>query len=129
MKIFVEGGGNNKALLGECRKAFREFFERAGVPRGSFEMVASGSRLDAYKDFKNALNAGATDAVLLVDSESLVAQHRSTEQPVGPWQHVRDRAGDGWEQPAEADDKQLHFMVSCMEGWFLADQEALADYY
>nr|GFC88585.1 hypothetical protein [Tanacetum cinerariifolium] len=63
MKIFVEGGGNQRALLGECRKAFRDLFEKAGVKKGSFEIVASGSRLDAYKDFKNALNAGYTDAV------------------------------------------------------------------
>lgn len=125
----MEGGGNTKLLLGECRKAFREFLERAGVKKGSFEIVASGSRLDAYKNFKNALQSGDTDAVLLVDSETLVALHQNTEVPVSPWQHVRHRAGDEWEQPAGADDQQLHFMVSCMESWFLADPEALATYY
>jgi hypothetical protein len=129
MKIYVEGGGNQKLLLAECRKAFRTFLERAGVKRGSFEIVASGSRLEAYKDFKNALKDGENDAILLVDSEELVAVERATEKPINPWQHVLSREGDKWPQPANATDKQLHFMVACMEGWFLADPSALTEYY
>jgi hypothetical protein len=146
MKIFVEGGGNQKVLLGECRKAFRELFEKAGVKKGSFEIIASGSRLDAYKDFKNALNAGHTDAILLVDSEEQVriiasaANSRRldfdrTRSPtaigrsVRPWQHLRERVGDDWDQPAGATNRQVHFMVACMEAWFLADKDALAAYY
>lgn len=146
MKIFIEGGGNQRALLAECRKAFREFFKSAGINERSFELVASGSRLDAYKDFKNALKVGHSDAILLVDSEDPVRIMESETgsrrldfdrtnaatppgRSVRPWQHLHERMGDGWEQPEGATNAQIHFMVASMESWFLADKEALGAYF
>jgi hypothetical protein len=42
---------------------------------------------------------------------------------------VTQRPGDKWEKPAGATDDHLHFMVECMESWFLADKEALEKFF
>ena len=56
-----------------------------------------------------------------MDSEGPVAQG------AGPWAHLRAR--DGWIRPADATDENAHLMVQCMETWFLADRDNLADYF
>lgn len=38
-------------------------------------------------------------------------------------------ARDGWTKPSSAGDDQCHLMVECMESWFLADMNALANYF
>ena len=43
------------------------------------------------------------------------------------WAHLQ--MGDGWQPPAGAIDDQAHLMVQCMEAWFLADREALTEFY
>jgi hypothetical protein len=120
VRIYVEGGfeGTTKS---NCRKAFRIFFEKT-LPRGSFQVIASGDRAKAYADFCTALVQHPGDYVmLLVDSEEAVSGK--------PWEHVITRVGDGWQRPRGAKDDQLQFMVQVMESWFLADQDALAAYY
>ena len=59
--------------------------------------------------------------MLLVDSEEGVAPSD------GPWAHVLKR--DGWTRPDTAADDSLHFMVQCMEAWFVADKDALRVYF
>jgi len=120
VKIYVEGGfqGSTKS---DCRKAFRSFFEKVIAP-GSFKVIASGSRSDAYKDFCAALKTNRGDyIILLVDSEA--------EVTAGAWQHLSDREDDKWHRPAGAHDEQAHLMVQAMEAWFLADRGILALYY
>jgi len=120
VRIYVEGGfqGSTKT---NCRRAFRSFFEKV-LPTGSFKVIASGSRSDAFQDFSAALKGNPGDyIVLLVDSEEAV--HAS------PWQHLRARDGDKWQRPAGAHDDQAHLMVQAMESWFLADRQTLASYY
>ncbi|MGA3025582.1 MAG: DUF4276 family protein [Bryobacteraceae bacterium] len=36
---------------------------------------------------------------------------------------------DGWTSPVKVPHDQVHLMVQCMEAWFLADRQALIDYY
>lgn len=120
VRIYVEGGfdGNSKT---SCRKAFRMFFEKI-VPRGSFQVIASGDRNTAFKNFCTALRQYPRDyVILLVDSEEAMK--------AGPWQHLSARIGDGWTRPEQANDDNAHLMVQVMEAWFLADQQVLADYY
>jgi hypothetical protein len=124
----VEGGGDSRALLRECQRAFRLFFERAGLPVGRFEVVASGSRKAAYEDYCLALVQGET-ALLLVDSEDPVKLDRRTELPMDPWQHLAERMGDQWARPEGATAADVHLMAPVMEAWFVADAEALARYY
>jgi hypothetical protein len=120
VQIFVEGGAQGAAKNG-CRQAFRTFFEKV-IPPGSFRVFASGSRGDAFRDFCLALRRNRGNySVLLVDSEEAVI--------APPWQHLATRRGDEWRRPAGADDDQVHLMVQVMEAWFLADRQALTDYY
>jgi hypothetical protein len=121
VRIYVEGGGNQRSTLNNCRQAFRLFLEKV-VPRGSFEIIASGDRNKAFKDFRLALKQHPQDyIILLVDSEEAVLG--------GPWPHLANRRGDHWNRPRGATDDQAHLMVQAMESWFLADRQVLIDYY
>lgn len=128
LTIYVEGGGDYRKLLQDCRQAFSKFFEEAGLPSRSFSVEACGSRQDAYDDFCTALAAGE-NAILLVDSEELVNFDRQTNLPIQAWQHLAERPNDAWKRPAGSTDLQAHLMVPTMEAWFLADKEKLASYY
>lgn len=118
--IYVEGGGAGKSLRGQLRQGFSQFFERAGLKDMMPRLVACGGRDGAYKRFGHAQADLNTHAILLVDSEGPVTKTSS-------WEHLKDR--DGWDRPASVADDQCHLMVQVMESWFLADKEALSDFY
>ena len=123
IKVIVEGGGETKLLRTKCRQGFSNFFSKAGLEGRMPSVVASGSRRDAFDDFRAAVHRAKKDdfIVLLVDSEDPVVAG------TGPWQHLKTR--DKWDQPSGATDDQVHLMVQCMEAWFLADKDSLAAYY
>ncbi|WP_298202120.1 DUF4276 family protein [Desulfosporosinus sp.] len=127
VKIYVEGGGNgNHVLNSECRKAFKKFFEKAGLSKRLPRVIPCGRRNGAYDDFCTALKCvdRTGDRVfLLVDSEDAV----QTAFMENPWGHLLER--DGWEVPSGASSEQVHLMVECMENWFLADKEALRTFF
>jgi hypothetical protein len=126
VKIYVEGGADNKNLDSECRRGFAEFFEKAGLEGKKPRVSPCGSRKEAFDDFCTALSICGDDEIpiLLVDSEGPVTS------PINkPWQHLRDRVGDEWHKPVGATDEQAHLMVQCMETWFIADKETLANFY
>lgn len=124
-KLFVEGGGENDSLLRECRAAFSRMMKSAGIENRP-RVVACGARWNAFDRFRHSIQEGAAGrSILLVDSEGPVDSPERTN----PWDHVRAREGDGWEKPAGATDEDLHFMVQCMETWFLADKGALREFY
>jgi hypothetical protein len=132
VKLYVEGGGDSKSLQIECRRGFREFLEKAGLKGKMPGITACGGRQQAYKNYCIALKCGEP-AVLLVDSEAPVApEHQQPQdQPTQwrPWQHLKARAGDGWDPPANASDSDCHLMVQVMESWFLADRDALKAFF
>jgi hypothetical protein len=130
-RVFVEGGAKG-TLNARCREGFSKFFEKYQVEgkmllKGKMpRIVACGSRQNAYADFCTALAKAKQDdvIVLLVDSEAPVTcEHDQV------WNHVLLREGDKWQQPNLANEGHLHFMVECMEAWFLADKACLAVYY
>ena len=121
IKIYVEGGGDTKALRSKCREGFRKLLEKASFKGRMPAIVACGARRDAYDDFRTAA-ANATPGqypILLVDSEGPVSQP--------PWQHLK--AQDGWEQVDGTDPQQAQLMVQCMETWIVADREALRRHF
>ena len=120
VQLFVEGGGDGKALRTACRQGFRTLLEKAGLTGKMPSIAACGGRSAAYEDFKAAYTNGQ-EAMLLVDAEGPVATHDR------PWQHLKAR--DGWDRPADAEDHLCHLMVQVMESWFLADPDALKSYY
>ena len=84
-------------------------------------IIACGGRDIAYDKFKIAhVNQDGT-SLLLVDSERPVDQ-------AGPWEHL-EGAPDEWSRPDGATDDQCHLMVQIMESWFLADRDALEEFY
>ena len=124
VRLYVEGGGNTKALKTKCRQGFREFLEKAGLAKSMPRIIACGGRQSAYNDFCTALSQPEDFcAFLLVDSEAAVARND------GPWEHLEKRPGDQWRKPDGASDEQCHLMVQIMESWFLADKATLAKYY
>ena len=120
--LFVEGGGGRNIQKNEARRGFRLFLEKAGLKGRMPRIMACGSLHSAYRDFKSSRSVAEAIAVLLVDSEEPVIA-------VTPWQHLKSRNEDKWDRPPESRDDQCHLMVQVMESWFLADREALIDYY
>jgi hypothetical protein len=121
VQVFVEGAPG-PALSIECRRAFSKLLDRADFCRARPTFIACGSRQRAFEKFVSEYKNAACNALLLVDSEGPVSQD-------SPWDHVRQRVGDGWTRPAHARDEDLHFMVECMESWIVADRDALRSYY
>lgn len=124
IQIYVEGGGDQRKTLDDCRRAFGELFAKV-VPMGRRpRVIACGSRISAFKDFRTAIEVNREQQVLLlVDSESPVAPESSA------WGHLASRPGDGWTQPPNTTDDQAHLMVQCMEAWILADRETVSAFY
>jgi hypothetical protein len=123
MVVYVEGGGSQKKkTLDDCRRGFGQLFEKVVVDGDTAKVVACGDRGSTFGDFRKGIVQGTEGfLILLVDSEGPVGRN------VTPWVYLRTR--DGWKKPQQARDDQAHFMVQCMESWFLADQEGLSDYY
>ena len=121
--LYVEGGGDSnssKSLRPACREGFRTFIEKAGLGGMMPKIVACGGREKAYDKFKIAhLNKDET-SLLLVDAEESV-------QETGSWRHLKVR--EDWDCPDGATEDQCHLMVEVMESWFLADRDALKEFY
>ena len=123
-KIYVEGGGEGSITKRNFRTGFIRFLEKAGLRGNMPRVVASGSRNDAFDDFKAELSRNDTNPMLLVDAEGPVTAPATDAQP---WRHLQAR--DGWQRPPGATDDQCHLMVQFMESWFLADPANLSAYY
>lgn len=126
IRIYVEGGGEGKDTKRFLRQGFRAFFgslfDEARKRKTTMDLILCGSRASAFADFKSSLEQHPdANSNLLIDSEDPVNS--------GPWDHLRDRQGDGWAKPDGVTDDQCHFMAQCMEAWFIADLEALKKYY
>lgn len=129
MKLFVEGGGESKAVRTACRAGFSEFIGKAGIANKP-RIFACGSRQSAYGDFCTAIAAGE-EALLLVDSEAPVASacQKGDVTPWTPWEHLKKRQGDQWTMPENAEEDDCHLMVQCMEAWLLADRKTLQEFF
>lgn len=106
-------------------KFFQELYDIAGENIKIFTVMC-GSRRNAYEDFKTALESQPEAFnVLLIDAESPV------DSTVTPWGHLRNRTEDHpWILDAvNFDDEQCHLMVQTMEAWFIADIDALREFY
>lgn len=123
IRIYVEGGGDSRDQKARIREGFSSFLsELSTLARGRrirWQIIACGSRNDAYQNFQIALRTHS-DAfnVLLVDAESPVQNT--------PWQHLFHR--DNWHQPGVTDE-HCHLMTQMMEAWFVADIATLRSYY
>ncbi len=122
IRVYVEGGGDYRVLMAECRHGFSELFKKVMPPRSLPAVIACGSRTEAFKKFCTGVKT-YPDAfcILLVDSEGPVPESR------GQWDVLHDR--DSWNAPPNVTDENCHLMVQLMESWFLTDKDALERYY
>jgi hypothetical protein len=123
VKIYVEGGGETRAIQAPLRRAFTNLLKNAGFAGRMPSIVGCGGRTEAFEVFVNRVSNPEPDTtyLLLVDSEDTVKS--------APWTHLQTRVGDGWQRPENAIDEQVHFMATCMETWLIADIENLKNYF
>jgi hypothetical protein len=121
VRIYVEGGGDNKDPIKRCNEGFASYCQKLTPPNRSPRIVACGGRDRAFDRFRTAVqNAQPGETyVLLVDAEAPL-------NAASPVQHLQDR--DGWSFPALSHHRAF-LMVQAMEAWFLADREMLAAFY
>ncbi len=121
VRVYVEGGGNNKDTIKRCNEGFSTYCQKLAPANRRPRIVACGGRQQAFNRFVTALqNAEPGETcILLVDSEGPVNSGSSA-------QYLHDR--DGWNFPA-LNHHRVFLMVQAMEAWFFADREALAEFY
>ncbi len=121
VRIYVEGGGDNKDTLKRCKEGFASYCQKLTEPDRRPSVIACGGRQQTYNRFITAVNSSAQGqvCVLLVDAESAVTE-------VSAIRHLFDR--DQWAFPS-GKKSEVHLMVQAMEAWFLADRPMLINFY
>lgn len=123
----ISGKETTRSLSPGFYNFFQELYNIADRNDIKIRLIMCGSRVDAYRSFKWGLeDHPEAFNVLLIDSESFVSPDDT------PWQHLRKRRDDKcWIQGDDLnyDDDQCHFMVQSMEAWFVADIDALINFY
>lgn len=125
IKLYIEGGGDGPTQDTEFRAGWTAFFEKAGLKaaRKMPKPIRGGGREQTFDAYCTAVKTRKSDELplLLVDSEDVVkAEHDA-------WQHLKAR--DTWTKPKGAGKTDAFLMITCMETWFLADREALKDFF
>jgi hypothetical protein len=127
-RLFIEGGGDSKAMRRRCGRAFGKLLEKAGFVNCLPRLVACGSRNEVFDKFKTA-HAQATDdqfIAMLIDSEDPAPVPADTLMQK-TWDHLWVR--DSWPRPEGTTDLQVLFMTTCMEAWIAADRYTLRRHY
>ena len=133
LNIYVEGGAKKQKDLNiSCRRGFKAFVEKAGIPGEKVQFIPRFGRENVFTVFRKAVPSDPK-CLLLIDSEVPIrAAHACKVDGSGglPWEHLKLREGDKhWQKPTQADSTHCHFMVECMENWFLADRDTLQKYF
>lgn len=123
IRVYIEGGGDSAGSKKLLRYGFSRFFKSlvtiAREKKIRWRIIMCGPRSATYNNFKIALKSHPNAFnILLVDSESFVNN--------SSWSHLQKQ--DGWNSQ-NTSDTHCHLMVQIMEAWFIADQEALSEFY
>ena len=88
-------------------------------------LFACGGRAAAYDNFKtkHAANTSRDYVAMWIDSEDPIDDIEAT------WHHLRNRKGDGWVKPKDAEDDQVLLMTTCMETWIICDRDTLKKHF
>ena len=124
----MEGGGKDKNGKAMLREGMTKFLDKATASSGKFQVTCCGSRNEALGMFRTALerpNDNPDYIFLLVDSEALVKD--ADDRLKSPKQHLQTR-DPSWDMQGMKQD-QIHLMAQVMESWFIADADALANFY
>lgn len=125
IRIYVEGGGDQKETKARLRRGFGAFLRdlRDACRRRSirWNVTACGGRDATFDAFDMAIRTHRTAFnVLLVDAEGPVDD--------GPFDHLPDRWTAQW-KAGGVEERQCHLMVQILESWLIADGQQLAEYY
>ena len=124
----MEGGGKDKNGKAMIREGMTKFLDKATASSGKFQVTCCGSRNEALGMFRTALerpNDNPDYIFLLVDSEAFVKD--ADDRIKRPKQHLQTR-DPSWDMQG-MNEEQIHFMAQVMESWFIADAEALSNFY
>lgn len=128
LSVYMEGGGNNnKALRIACQNALKVFLSKAGFsPAARLHIIPCGSGSQACGNFGKHVRSASNghSAFLLVDSEEPLSLDLAS-----PWAFLCSRTKERLQKPDGSSDEQCHLMVQMTESWFLADRQALSDYF
>lgn len=124
--LHLEGGGQTSETLAPFRQGMSAFLkpvvEEARKRKIRWRIIPCGGRKQAFDSFCDALESEPNAFhILLVDAEEPVTKKE--------WQHLQERQDDQWERPSNAKDEQCHLMIVTMETWFLADPEAIKEFF
>jgi len=129
VKLYVEGGGDTKALHSRCRQGFRELLENCGFKGRMPQIIACVGRQDAFEMFLTATMDRDTTSfpILLVDSEEIVIDvNFNLDSPIA-WKHILKI--DKFTRPSAANNIQAQLMATCMETWIMADHSAIIQFF
>lgn len=128
IRIYVEGDtqktGKNSSI--SLREGFHHFLteliERARERKIKFRIVTCGSKFLTFKDFLSGVKVHKNSFVsFLIDSDEAISDAESVKA-------FLERQNSSWHL-ISVRDEQCHVMVQVMESWFLADRDALSEYY
>lgn len=130
IRIYLEGGGENELLRSLWRESFSALLIKTGFKGKMPRLIACGSRMNAFKNFSDALKLHPNSlSILLVDSEDPVKDLSPDPHSNMAWIHLNLRADDGWIRPANTEPYQALIMATSMETWIAADRKALKAFF
>lgn len=128
IKLYVEGGGkgSHKRATIKLQQGFDSFLKElkdaARAKKISFKILPAGNTQSTYDDFiRSVENAPQNLNLLLVDSDEPVAETQTARA-------FLQNKYKSWNLHTVTDE-QCHLMAQIMESWFLADVDALKNFY
>lgn len=128
IKLYVEGGGkgSHKRATIKLQQGFDAFFrelkDKARERKISFKIIPSSNTQTTYDDFFRSIeHSPQSFNILLVDSDDFVDDNQTARE-------FLQQKYKKWKLQKVTDD-QCHLMVQIMESWFLADIDALKNFY
>ena len=128
IKLYVEGGGkgSHKRATIKLQQGFDSFFteiiELARIKKISFKIIPAGNTQSTYDDFIFSVeNSPQSFNLLLVDSDDALDEDESARA-------FLQKKYKKWKLKT-VKDEQCHLMVQIMESWFIADVDALKQFY
>jgi hypothetical protein len=117
----------SQGKIASLRIGFQGFFkdikEMTESKNIALEIIMCGGRKSAYNDFVKALeDHDNAFNILLIDSEGKISQEDRI------WEYLETKKEDQW-QSLNLTDEHCHLMVQVMEAWFIADINALKQFY